>query len=86
MHFDAGSLAAWHFVEIPAQFREVLLVVLGLNAAACYLFEKCFIGWYSHRYEERQAELRMARHEQVLQGYLQTKRNIKEAADAPRAS
>lgn len=40
-----------------------MLVVLVLNAAACYLFEKCFIGWYANRYEEQQAVLRKAARE-----------------------
>ena len=71
IHFDQGSMNAWAMVQIPEDFRELLLVVLVLNAAACYLFEKCFIGWYSNKYEEQQATLRKKQRERILQGILE---------------
>ena len=52
-HFDKTSLKWWALVPIPTEFREVLLAVLVINAISCYVFEKCFIGWYANKYEEK---------------------------------
>lgn len=70
MHFDPGSQKAWAMVGIPLAYREMMLIVLVLNSAACYVFEKCFISWFANRYEEQQAVLRKAHQEQVLAGQL----------------
>ena len=53
---DEGSKKLWGLVDLPWDYRKMLLALVAANCVLSYTYEKWFIGWFARYKQQSEAD------------------------------